>query len=121
MSTATLENVPTTEGARFTEIYDEHGDPIITRDEHTGLEWLYGYVGPSSNEYGPDCAAAKECHQTTVGGYDDWRVPTLEEALSANGADEFWYWGESGAWIWTCTPDDDHPREAAWVVKFGTD
>ncbi|MDC6416647.1 hypothetical protein LOK85_12255 [Xylella fastidiosa subsp. multiplex] len=40
MSTATLENVPTTEGARFTKIYDEHGDHIITRDEATGLEWL---------------------------------------------------------------------------------
>ncbi|MCH7235125.1 MAG: DUF1566 domain-containing protein, partial [Xylella fastidiosa subsp. multiplex] len=79
MSTLALENAPTPRGARFTKIYDEHGNHIITRDEHTGLEWLYGYVGPSSNEYGPDCAAAKECHQTTVGGYDDWRVPNLEE------------------------------------------
>ncbi len=45
MSTATLENVPTTEGARFTKIYDKYGDHIITRDNHTELEWLAGFVG----------------------------------------------------------------------------
>ncbi|EWG13375.1 hypothetical protein P910_003386, partial [Xylella fastidiosa Mul-MD] len=61
MSTATLENVPTTEGARFTKIYDKWGDHIITRDNHTELEWLAGFVGDVSNEYSPDCAAAKEC------------------------------------------------------------
>ncbi|ALR05831.1 DUF1566 domain-containing protein [Xylella fastidiosa] len=120
MSTATLENAPTPGGTRFTKIYDKNGKHIITRDANTELEWLAGFVGLLSNEYSPDCAAAKECHQLTVGDYEDWHVPTLEEALSVIGADEFWYWGESGHWIWTCTPADDHPREAAWVVKFGT-
>ncbi|MDD0959437.1 DUF1566 domain-containing protein, partial [Xylella fastidiosa subsp. multiplex] len=46
MSAATLENVPTTGGARFTKIYDEHGDHIITRDEATGLEWLAWNLNP---------------------------------------------------------------------------
>ncbi|KXB17742.1 DUF1566 domain-containing protein [Xylella fastidiosa] len=121
MSTAPPENAPTPRGARFTKIYDKWGDHIITRDNHTELEWLAGLVGIVSNEYSPDCAAAKECHQLTVGDYEDWRVPTLEEALSVIGADEFWYWGESGPWIWTCTPDNDDPMGVAWVVKFGKD
>ncbi len=38
MSTATLENAHPG-GARFTKIYDEDGNHIITRDEHKGLEW----------------------------------------------------------------------------------
>ncbi|HHW4669495.1 MAG TPA: Lcl C-terminal domain-containing protein [Xylella fastidiosa subsp. multiplex] len=120
MSTATLENVPTTEGARFTKIYDEHGKHIITCDAHTGLEWLAWNLNPSTNEYGPDCDAAKECHRLDIGAYNDWRVPTLEEALSANRAAAYLRW-ELGPWIWTCTPDNDDPRGAAWVVKFRTD
>ncbi|ARO68616.1 hypothetical protein B9J09_05880 [Xylella fastidiosa subsp. pauca] len=121
MSTATLENVPTPGGTRFTKIYDTDGYHAITRDEHKGLEWLTGYVGgPSSNAYGPDCDAAEECRQLAIWGYDNWRLPTQEEALSANGAAAYLRWEEPSYWIWTCTPDDDHPREAAWVVKFGT-
>ncbi|MCP8326079.1 DUF1566 domain-containing protein, partial [Xylella fastidiosa subsp. multiplex] len=49
MSTASFVYAPTPEGVRFTKIYDEHCKHIITRDEHKGLEWLAGYVGPSSN------------------------------------------------------------------------
>ncbi|HHW4670245.1 MAG TPA: DUF1566 domain-containing protein, partial [Xylella fastidiosa subsp. multiplex] len=58
MSTLALENAPTPRGARFTKIYDEHGNHIITRDEATGLEWLAWNLDPSNNEYGPDCDAA---------------------------------------------------------------
>ncbi|EWG13389.1 hypothetical protein P910_003375, partial [Xylella fastidiosa Mul-MD] len=61
MSTATLKNAPAPGGARFTKIYDKWGDHIITRDNHTELEWLAGFVGYVSNEHSHDCAAAKEC------------------------------------------------------------
>ncbi|WGZ33580.1 DUF1566 domain-containing protein [Xylella fastidiosa] len=121
MSTAPLENATTPGGARFTKIYDLYGNHIITRDAHTELEWLAGFVGIWTNQDSCYGDAANVCRQLTVGGYDDWHVPTLKEALSANGADEFWYWGDSGTWIWTCTPDIDERRGEAWVVKFGKD
>ncbi len=40
MSTLRPRKRPHPRGARFTKIYDEHGNHIITRDEATGLEWL---------------------------------------------------------------------------------
>ncbi|AAO28983.1 DUF1566 domain-containing protein [Xylella fastidiosa subsp. fastidiosa] len=119
MSTAPLENAPTPEGVRFTKIYDEHGKHIITRDEHKGLEWLAGYVGPSSNEYGPDCVAVKECCQLKIGGYDDWRVPELKELKTIGLLEGYWYWGDSGLLLWTCTPCEQEPKERATVFKFG--
>ncbi len=93
MSTATLENAPTPGGARFTKINDIYGNHIITRDNHTELEWLAGFVGIWTNQDSCYGVAANVCRRLTVGGYEDWHVPTLKEALSANGADEFWYWG----------------------------
>lgn len=76
MSTAHLENAPTTGGARFIKIYDIYGNHIITRDANTELEWLAGFVGIWANQGTQYGDAAIICRQLTACGYDDWRVPT---------------------------------------------
>ncbi|AAF83301.1 hypothetical protein XFUD_02045 [Xylella fastidiosa] len=120
MSTAPLENAPTIVGARFTKIYDKYGKHIITRDEHTELEWQPHVMARCTNFIGIFCGPARLCRESRVGGYTDWRAPTREEALSVAPMNAYWYWDEECPWVWTSTPDDEAPEKMAWVVKFGS-
>ncbi|QJP49620.1 DUF1566 domain-containing protein [Xylella fastidiosa subsp. multiplex] len=122
MSTATLENAPTPGGARFTKIYDEHGDHIITRDEHKGLEWT-AHALDSRHAAGfgnmlSRSGAKKVCRELTLGGHTDWRVPEIEEAMSIGLVDTCWPANEK--WFWTCTPCEQEPENKAWAFEFGT-
>ncbi|RWA36801.1 DUF1566 domain-containing protein [Xylella fastidiosa] len=118
MSTAPLENAPAPGGARFTKIYDKYGKHIITRDEKTRLEFAAQLIGPFSND--PYGEAEYECSRLTLGGYNDWGLPTREVALSAGPWNGYRYRAKSFHWIWTCTPYIQEPTEKAWAVRFGT-
>ncbi|NRP54188.1 hypothetical protein XFRB_02025 [Xylella fastidiosa] len=122
MSTAPLENAPTTGGARFTKIYDEHGKHIITRDAHTELEWTAHVIdGRHAAGFGNllrRSGAEKVCLELTLGGHKDWRLPELKEGLSIGLVDTCWPSNEK--WLWTCTPCEQEPETKAWAFKFGT-
>ena len=100
-----------------------HGK-VLVRDHATGLIWQQS----GSSEYIKGLKKAKayvrELNWAAYAGYTDWRLPTLEEAMSLmertekNGDlyidPDF---DKKQRWIWTCDTVQD--REArAWVVSF---
>lgn len=56
--------------------YQNNGDGTVS-DQVTGLMWLQSPGGKKS--YAEAVKGASEC---TVGGYDDWRLPTIKELYS---------------------------------------
>ncbi|ALR04352.1 DUF1566 domain-containing protein [Xylella fastidiosa] len=122
MSTATLENAPTTGGARFTKIYDKYGKHIFTRDARTELEWTARAVASRdikgyANRFG-DSEAERACYEEYFEGYSGWRAPEIHEALSIGFLRD--YWPTHFDWLWTCTPCAHDPENKAWAFRFGT-
>ncbi|AIC10128.1 DUF1566 domain-containing protein [Xylella fastidiosa] len=122
MITASFGYAPTPGGARFTKIYDEDGNHIITRDEHKGLEWTaHAFDGRNAAGFTnmlSRSGAGKVCRELTLGGHTDWRVPEIEEAMSIGLVDTCWPANEK--WFWTCTPCKKEPENKAWAFEFGT-
>ena len=56
--------------------YRDNGNNTVT-DLNTGLMWTKGYYGKLSFDEGPAYARS-----LTVGGYSDWRVPSIKELYS---------------------------------------
>ncbi len=59
----------------------------------------------------------------TVGGWTDWRLPTVEELATLpdrsrfNPAIDTDYFSSNGAWFWSSTADASDPAYA-WLVHF---
>ena len=99
-----------------------NGDGTVT-DTRTGLMWTQDDVTASPVKYEAAMQACAECH---VGGYDDWRAPTVEELfLLADRTREYPAIDQEafpaceGGWYWSSTLDCASPSGYAWLVSFG--
>lgn len=68
-----LEPAAGTGGGRFA-VLPQAGGPVV-RDNQSGRMWLRA---PGTSKYG-FAAAKAACDAKVVGGYDDWRLPRIEE------------------------------------------
>ncbi|WP_313250826.1 DUF1566 domain-containing protein [Stenotrophomonas sp.] len=110
--------------SRYTKIYAPNADHIITRDETTGLEWSARDIGRHTNSAkGSEAEAA--CVSLQLGGFNDWRLPTVEELESIRDRSRFDPAIDTDAfpdcpttWFWSSTPNAESPDRYAWVVGF---
>lgn len=98
----------------------ENGKNKIMMDHITGLVWQQsGSEGPL--DYTKAQNYVVELRQMNWGGYKNWRLPTLEEAMSLmerekNGAlhiDPLF--DQKQSWVWTA---DKENAAVAWVVNY---
>ena len=92
----------------------------VVYDAATGLSWQQS--GSSSMTFKKAEAYIQKLNREDYGGYSDWRLPTLEEAMSLmepkklNGNlhidSKF---DKTQSWIWTA---DKKSASSAWVVYF---
>lgn len=102
------------------EIVDENQRVIM--DHVTGLIWQRSGSTDQMNFEDSDIYI-NELKQNCFGGYKDWRLPTLEEAMCLmepkRNADSYInpIFDKHQSWIWT---SDKESSAAAWVVNFGS-
>ncbi len=97
------------------------GEELVL-DLATGLFWQQsGSNGEINHEEARAYIAELNTH--TFAGYNDWRLPTLEEAMSLmkpkTSKDGFYVdaiFAKTQRWIWTA---DQSSASVAWVVSFG--
>ena len=92
----------------------------VVHDTTTGLMWTRKNVGSKRltwSDAKTACAAVRE------GGFEDWRLPTIQELLSlvdysrTQRAIDPVFECES-AWYWSATLYSSSPSDYAWVVYF---
>ncbi|MFA7108447.1 MAG: DUF1566 domain-containing protein [Sphaerochaetaceae bacterium] len=67
--------------------YTDNGDGTVT-DNVTGLLWAQDLSEASMSWE----SAGEYCESLTLGGYDDWRLPTLKELWSLRNFSQGWPW-----------------------------
>ncbi len=91
----------------------------VVTDHKTGLMWTRSNVGGKRFTWGE----AKKWG-SDIGGYADWRLPTIQELLSivdyerASGPTINPVFECDASWYWTSTPVASSPSDYAWVVSF---
>ena len=98
--------------------FDDNGDGTIT-DTDTGLVWEQVTFGPMTWE-----EALAYCDTLSLGGQDDWRLPTLKELDSITDLGVFdpaindLYFNDTASDnYWTSTTYDGL-RSSAWIMNF---
>ena len=111
-----LNPAPLDTGERFALI----GDDIVA-DRTTGLSWSRGNVGTEPMIWS---AGANVCKVLYLGGFTDWRLPTVRELLTLvdyerhePAIDPIFRCVPS--YYWTSTPAACSPGDYAWLVGFG--
>ena len=111
---------PASSGLPNPAMYDT-GIPGTVFDRMTGLMWQRSAGGSTYSQAG----AAAYCKNNKLGGYADWRLPTLIELVSivdftasSPSIDALTFQGTSSNLYWTGTPLVGHPNNA-WYVGFG--
>jgi hypothetical protein len=95
-------------------------------DETTGLMW---HAEDSNAEFVTFDGAEKtiaSLNGAKQGGFDDWRLPTVQELLSLvdyTKCDpaidtDFFRNVDTDSWYWTSTPAAASPAACAWIVHF---
>lgn len=79
--------------------YTKSADGLTVHDDVTGLTWQQGYVGFKRWKEAKDVCAAQS--STGLGGYTDWRLPTIKELYSL--------WNGSEGWPYLDTTYFTHP------------
>ena len=99
-----------------------YGDKVVI-DHATGLVWHQS--GSDENmEWEEAKKWVRELNNRGYPGYNDWRLPTVEEASSliesseSNGLYIDPIFSNKQEWIWT---GDVYGSEGAWGVSFGSD
>lgn len=92
---------------------------ILIRDKTTGLTWQQSGSEKTMN-YDDAQYHINKLNQDKYGGFTDWRLPTLEEAMSLMEPQKRKLYidlifDEQQEWIWTA--DKDSPS-VAWVAYF---
>lgn len=90
-------------------------------DAGTGLTWSRENVPGGRMNW----AKAKEaCAALRLGGFSDWRLPTIQELLTLVDYDRHEpaidtdFFSCEANWYWTSTPAHSSPGDYAWVVNF---
>jgi len=98
------------------------GDDIVA-DRTTGLSWSRGNVGTKLLTWSK---AADACRALDLGGFKDWRLPTVEELFlladrtrHSPAIDTTFFPDCKSDWYWTSTPAAYSPGVCAWFVDFG--
>ena len=101
----------------------DNGDGTVT-DTTLGLMW------PKETQSAANVTqyeAEKICAELRLGGYDDWRLPDVEELFRLadrtrlNPAVNIEFFPDTHSdWYWTRTIYADRKSRAAWVVGFGS-
>ena len=93
----------------------------IVFDRLTGLMWQRSPAASTATQ----AASAMTCKNLKLGGFTDWRLPTLIELVSivdftatSPAVDAATFTGMSSNLYWTSTPLVNHPSNA-WYVNFG--
>ena len=107
-------------GAGFKNDFVFQSDSLIVYDRASGLYWQRSRspysVGPSDKE-----DYINKLNKDKYAGYSDWRLPTLEEAMSLisrkylEGHYTHPYFGERGKCFWTADKDE---LGGYWYVSF---
>jgi hypothetical protein len=102
------------------DVIERHNDQLAV-DYMTGLTWQQS-GSEGQIPYHKAKSYIAELTQDNFGGYDDWRLPTLEEAMSLmereKQNDELYIdqvFDRKQRWIWTA---DTENATVAWVVNF---
>ncbi len=92
----------------------------VVYDAATGLTWQQS--GSSSMKFAEVQAYIQKINRENYGGFSNWRLPTLEEAMSLmepkkNSAGRYIdpVFDAAQAWIWTA---DKYSASASWYVYF---
>src|SRR5262249_24743946 len=110
-----------------------NGGALVVYDQATGLMWQRGGSAPQARTYDAAKTHIKTLNASNFGGFHDWRLPTLEEAMSLMTSRQPGQSPETGTlqktvyhidrsfeitgayFIWTA---DFEPASRAWVVYF---
>ena len=100
-------------------------DPVeimTARDVTTGLEWTVDNIGSKGMTWD---AAKKACAALTIGGHNDWRLPTVEELFALADRSRFKpaidvdvFPTTKSDWYWSSSPVASAPEDYAWLVLF---
>jgi len=108
------------DGAGFKNDFVVQKDSLVVYDRASGLFWQRSKSSTSVRPvYADDYI--KRLNLTKFAGFNDWRLPTLEEAMSLmfrehSGRSTFYqYFRESGESIWTADTDE---LDGYWYVDF---
>lgn len=101
---------------RFTVDGDTVSDALM------GLVWTRETLAGGGRKWADAKQAVADCR---IGGFADWRLPTIKELLSivdyerTEPAIDSAFQCES-AWYWSATPLASSPSDCAWGVVFGS-
>ncbi len=109
--------------------FDVQGEVVV--DHATGLMWQQS-GSPNNIKYNDVQKYIAQLNREKLGGYDDWRLPTIEELLSllesekqSNGLhiDPIFDEPEEYSWYWSCDSiriKGESSSESAWHVSFNS-
>ena len=90
-------------------------------DRSTGLTWSKDNVPGGRMNW---VKAKEACAALRLGGFSDWRLPTVQELLTLvdyerhDPAIDTEHFACESAWYWTATPAHSSPGAFAWFVYF---
>jgi hypothetical protein len=101
------------------EAIERHGDNLVI-DHTTGLTWQQS-GSPNDMNYADAEKYIRDLNEKRFAGYNDWRLPTLEEAMSLmepNQTGKLYLdpvFDRRQWWLWTA---DKYSASSAWYVHF---
>ncbi|ODS32365.1 MAG: hypothetical protein SCARUB_02516 [Candidatus Scalindua rubra] len=116
-------------GNGFNNDFEIQEDGKVVLDHASGLMWQRSGSGASYKNFEEVNAYIRQLNSKSLAGYSDWRLPTLEEAMSlmksTENKDELYIdakFDEEQEWIITSDPYKGFfgpSASSAWVVDFG--
>ena len=108
-------------GTAHAERFAISADGMYVTDHETGLMWARD-ESPRLDYAG----AEKHCAELRLGGYSDWRLPTLDELQTivdrerVKPAIDTVFFNTKGDWTWTSSEykGNPGPSGSVWIVNF---